>query len=104
MMTYMGIIEQRINEIIQCYQTIQLKKKQIDDEENAITMGVGPTVGPSHGPLRIEPPSFGEEVSDEEMSEEGSEKPLGIEEFKQRVEFSKKTETKTRKKKGTTKK
>jgi hypothetical protein len=32
--------------------------------------------------LRIEPPSFWEELSDEELSDEASEKPLGIEEFK----------------------
>jgi hypothetical protein len=36
----------------------------------------------NHGPLRIEPPSFGEDLSEEDMSDEASEKPLGIEEFK----------------------
>jgi hypothetical protein len=32
--------------------------------------------------LRIEAPSFGDDVSDEEGSEDAGEKPLGIEEFK----------------------
>ena len=45
-------------------------------------MGIGPTIAPAHGPLRIEPPSFWEEASDDDMSDEASEKPLGIEEFK----------------------
>jgi hypothetical protein len=36
----------------------------------------------SHGPLRIEPPSFGEDLSEDDLSDEASEKPLGIEEFK----------------------
>ena len=45
-------------------------------------MAVGPLVGPSHGPIRIEPPSFGEELSEDELSDEASEKPMGIEEFK----------------------
>jgi hypothetical protein len=59
--------------------------------------GVGPNVGPTHGPLRIEPPSFGEELSEDDLSDEDSEKPLGIEEFKQRVENSKRNEKKAKK-------
>ena len=51
--------------------------------------------------MRIEPPSFGEDLSDDDLSDEGSggagDKPLGIEEFKQRVENSKRNE-KTKKK------
>jgi len=67
--------------------------------------GVGPNIAPSHGPLRIEPPSFGEDVSDDDLSDEASEKPLGIEEFKQRVENSKRNESKKKKGgKGTFKK
>jgi hypothetical protein len=61
-------------------------------------IAVGPNIGPAHGPIRIEPPSFGDEVSDDEMSEDASEKPLGIEEFKQRVENNRKQETKMKKK------
>ena len=66
--------------------------------------GVGPNVAPTHGPLRIEPPSFGEELSDDDLSDEASEKPLGIEEFRQRVENSKKNESKKKKVKNTLKK
>ena len=39
----------------------------------------------------------GDELSEDEMSEDASEKPLGIEEFKQRVENSKKQESKMKK-------
>lgn len=105
----MGIIEQRINEILQCYAYIQ-QQKQYDDRDGDPNNdvfnfgGVGPNVAPTHGPLRIEPPSFGEDLSDDDLSDEASEKPLGIEEFKQRVENSKRNENKKKKGKGTTKK
>eukprot|EP00349_Pseudokeronopsis_sp_Brazil_P010253 CAMPEP_0202978510 /NCGR_PEP_ID=MMETSP1396-20130829/84901_1 /ASSEMBLY_ACC=CAM_ASM_000872 /TAXON_ID= /ORGANISM="Pseudokeronopsis sp., Strain Brazil" /LENGTH=42 /DNA_ID= /DNA_START= /DNA_END= /DNA_ORIENTATION= len=42
--------------------------------------------------MRIEPPSFGEDISDDNNSDEGSEKPMGIEEFKQKVENQRKDE------------
>ena len=61
--------------------------------------GVGPNVAATHAPLRIEPPSFGEELSEDDLSDEASEKPLGIEEFRQRVENSKKNESKKKKNK-----
>jgi hypothetical protein len=32
--------------------------------------------------MRIEPPSFGEELSEDDLSDDGAEKPMGIEEFK----------------------
>ena len=63
-------------------------------------IGGGPNMAPSHGPLRIEPPSFGEDLSDDDLSDEGSEKPMGIEEFKQRVENSKKNDSKKKKTKN----
>ncbi len=43
---------------------------------------VGPSIGQASNAMRIEPPSFGEDVSEDELSDEASEKPLGIEEFK----------------------
>ena len=103
MMTYMGIIEQRINEILQAYAYIQ-QQKQNENEDNlrldGINMGGnGANLATSHGPLRIEPPSFGEDLSDDDLSDEGSEKPLGIEEFKQRVENSKKNDGRKKKSK-----
>ena len=58
----------------------------------------------NHGPLRIEPPSFGEDLSEDELSDEASEKPLGIEEFKQRVENSKRNDSKKKKTKPSNKK
>lgn len=57
----------------------------------------GANMASTHGPLRIEPPSFGEELSEDDMSDEASEKPLGIEEFKQRVENSKRADSKKKK-------
>ena len=66
--------------------------------------GAGPNIAPSHGPLRIEPPSFGEDLSEDDMSDEASEKPLGIEEFKQRVENSKRNDSKKKKAKTMSKK
>jgi hypothetical protein len=84
MMTFMGIIEQRINEILQCYSYIQTQKlaNQPDQPEGFNLGNVGPSMAPTHGPLRIEPPSFGEDLSEEDLSDEASEKPLGMEEFK----------------------
>jgi len=62
---------------------------------------VGPSVGHVHGPMRIEPPSFGEDLSDDgAMSDEASDKPLGIEEFRQRIENTKVDSTSKNKKKG----
>jgi hypothetical protein len=55
-------------------------------------LAIGPNQEPGHGPLRIEPPSFGDDVSDDGLSDATNEKPLGIEEFKQRVENSRKAE------------
>ena len=105
MMTYMGIIEERINELLQAYSYIEMQnKKQDDNNDNNnikidmnIGAGVSANLANTHGPLRIEPPSFGEDLSDDELSDEASEKPLGIEEFKQRVENSKKNDSKNKK-------
>ena len=66
--------------------------------------GVGPNVAQNHGPLRIEPPSFGEDHSDDNLSDEASEKPLGIEEFKQRVENSNRMDNKKKKGRSSQKK
>mmetsp|Transcript_45960 Transcript_45960/g.33717 ORF Transcript_45960/g.33717 Transcript_45960/m.33717 type:complete len:93 (+) Transcript_45960:1306-1584(+) len=92
MMTYMGIIEQRINEILQVYQYIQQHNQFENFEQEALSLGLGPAVSNIHGPMRIEPPSFGEDISDDNNSDEGSEKPMGIEEFKQKVENQRKDE------------
>lgn len=65
-------------------------------------MTIGPSIGHVHGPMRIEPPSFGEDLSDEgAMSgDEASDKPLGIEEFRQRIENTKVDSTSKGKKKS----
>ena len=60
-------------------------------------LAIGPNMAPSHGQMRIEAPSFGDDVSDDEASDDQAEKPLGIEEFKQRVENTRKQEAKGKK-------
>lgn len=47
--------------------------------------------------MRIEAPSFGDDVSDDDASDDAAEKPLGIDEFKQRVENTRKQEAKGKK-------
>lgn len=71
---------------------------------DGLNINMGPTIINSIAPIRIEPPSFGEELSEEELSDEGNDKPLGIEEFKQRVENMKRNDNKKKKSKGSTKK
>jgi hypothetical protein len=71
---------------------------------DGVNIGGGPQIAALHGPLRIEPPSFGEDLSDDDLSDEASEKPLGIEEFKQRVENQKRNENKKKKSKMSQKK
>ncbi len=64
-------------------------------------LSVGPTTELGHGPLRIEAPTFDDDGSDDGMSDTTNVKPMGIEEFKQRIENSKaqtKKEGKTKKK------
>lgn len=48
-------------------------------------LSVGPTTDLGHGPLWIEAPTFDDDGSDDGISD----KPMGIEEFKQRIENSK---------------
>jgi hypothetical protein len=42
MMIYMGIIEQRINEILQVYAYIQQHKKKENEDMDTINIGSGP--------------------------------------------------------------
>ena len=61
---------------------------------------VGPTIAPTQGVGEIKVPDFNEDPSDDDLSDEASEKPLGIEEFKQKVENNRKQESKKKNKKG----
>ena len=61
MMTYMGIIEQRINEILQCYAYIQQAKNYDNDDIDGFNLGVGPTIAPSQGVFEIKVPDFNSE-------------------------------------------
>lgn len=105
MMIYLGIIEQRVTELLYAYALTQQEKakrekgslEQDDAYVEAIDnpmflMQVGPSTDVMYGPTRIEIPSNGEDNDDDAMSDVTNEKPLGIEEFKQRVENTRKQE------------
>lgn len=62
---------------------------------------VGPNEFPSHMPTRPDViPSCGGEEDEDDLSEATNEKPMGIEEFKQRVEQTHKAELRSQKKKS----
>lgn len=63
-------------------------------------LSAGPNMPAMTGAPRIDPPSIKDDASEDEMSDEASQKPLGIEELKQRVESTKKNDAKKRKGKG----
>jgi hypothetical protein len=84
LMTYLGLVEQRLNELLQLHALVRTAHE--DDAHHP-----GPPVGLSHGPLRIEPPSFAEEASEDDFSEDdGNEKPMGLFDFQKRFESNKK--------------
>lgn len=63
-------------------------------------MNAGNNIGnmiSSHGPLRIEAPSFGEGMSDDDLSDDGSEI---LSSFKMRLESQKKQDSKKKKSKA----
>ncbi len=112
-MTYMGIIEQRINEILKANAYITQSKQFDDAEDNNLVkfeqvnfsgflpkpnVGSVPLVGniskknsPSHGAQQHHfshlSPEHGRTINDDNSddSDEDDEKPMGIEEFKARV-------------------
>ena len=103
MMVYLGIIEQKINEIIQAYAYIKTEKaKEAEDPYLASLqnmLAIGPNQEPTHGRPRIDPPLYHDELSDDGLSDGTNEKPLKFEEFQQRVEMMQKQEMKGKKNK-----
>ena len=107
-MKYLGLIEMRVTELLQAYAVLQQEKvrrqrghtdkddKYFESLQNLLA--IGPSQEPSHIPMRIEPPSFPDDQTDDGQSESINDKPLGIEEFKQKVEMTEKEKAKKRRK------
>ncbi|QDZ25392.1 outer dynein arm protein 1 [Chloropicon primus] len=85
MMQYLGIIEQRTNELLQIYATSQTNQPQ--DGASSMVLGTGPSVPSGHTAISIEPPSVLAEQSDESDADDNAEeeRPLNREEISQRV-------------------
>lgn len=90
MMQYLGIIEQRTNEILQMYTAVKMQERGQDissasaQAELASIMGHGPAVPLGAGEVKVTPPSAGEDVDSDEASDESVEedRPLTREELK----------------------
>jgi len=108
MIVYLGIIEQKINEIIQAYAFIKTEKAKMhqedEDKEDPYLaslqnmLAIGPNQEPTYGRIRVEVPSFHDELSDDGLSEGTNDKPLKFEEFQQRAEMMAKQDNKSKKK------
>ena len=91
MIQFLGIIEQRTNEILAVYHNIKTKEKQRyalkDSTKGAATpnvLGLGPTIPMGQDLIHINPPKLEEFSSDEENSdaEDDATKPLTRDELK----------------------
>ena len=91
MLQFLGIIEQRTNEILSVYHTIKSKEKakyaEQDNSKGAATpnvLGLGPTIPMGQDLIHVNPPKLEEFISDEEGSDREDEatKPLTREELK----------------------
>ena len=87
MMTYLGIIEQRTNEILQLYSNTlanrQDKETNVLNVNAAAMLGQGPQTPAGTTQIQIHPPSTGEDLdSEEEVDEDEEERPLTRDELK----------------------
>jgi len=90
MMQYLGIIEQRTNEILQMYVAVKMQEEGQDissaelQAQLASIAGHGPAVPLGAGEVKVTPPSAGDDVDSEEDSDEEEEDdhPLSREELK----------------------
>eukprot|EP00357_Protocruzia_adherens_P037033 CAMPEP_0114977314 /NCGR_PEP_ID=MMETSP0216-20121206/3168_1 /TAXON_ID=223996 /ORGANISM="Protocruzia adherens, Strain Boccale" /LENGTH=547 /DNA_ID=CAMNT_0002338357 /DNA_START=38 /DNA_END=1681 /DNA_ORIENTATION=+ len=86
MMNYLGIIEQKTNDILQVYGLVEQEKARLEGDDTANVMNFGPQSGMSQGTIRIEVPNFSGDLSDENESDlDDDEKPLTREELKQKT-------------------
>ena len=91
MMQYLGIIEQRTNELLQVYassQTTGTGQHQSSEGsgQGMAVLGAGPSVPAGSSTICIEPPSLDDKSDESESDDEGGEeRPLNREEIAQRV-------------------
>lgn len=97
MLVYLGIIEQKIQEMLYTYGKFKEEKVKrdrgiMDPNDPQIKSieslyQVGPSQPMAHMAPRIEiPTSLEEQSDDDDMSQAANQKPMGIEEFRQKVE------------------
>jgi len=80
MMQYLGIIEQRTNELLQIYQKTSKDKEGSGDV--VAVFGQGPAAPAGSTVINIDPPVIGDEDETEEESDEDEERPLSRDELK----------------------
>eukprot|EP00282_Hemiselmis_andersenii_P000355 CAMPEP_0114125892 /NCGR_PEP_ID=MMETSP0043_2-20121206/9539_1 /TAXON_ID=464988 /ORGANISM="Hemiselmis andersenii, Strain CCMP644" /LENGTH=555 /DNA_ID=CAMNT_0001218841 /DNA_START=54 /DNA_END=1719 /DNA_ORIENTATION=- len=80
MMQYLGIIEQRTNELLQLYHTHA--KERGDAAEPVAVIGQGPAAPAGSTIINIDPPVIGDEDDSEDESDEDEERPLSRDELK----------------------
>ena len=79
MMQYLGIIEQRTNELLQRYHQ---KNKDAEGGEVVAVMGQGPAAPAGSTVINIDPPVIGDEDDSEDESDDDEERPLSRDELK----------------------
>merc|ERR1719181_2493938 len=87
MMQYLGIIEQRTNEILQMYAASQAAAAGQDPAAvQAAVLGQGPTTPAGATLVSIEAPSTMEDGSDDSSEEEDDDRPLTRDELQAKME------------------
>lgn len=114
MMQYLGIIEQRTNEILQLYASTQAQSRDYasDAQGNPLPsvtsiLGQGPQLPAGQNQIIIQPPTTTEDVfdSDEESEDEDDDRPYSRDELKAKtLRGLSKRENKEKKKEGKRKK
>ena len=79
MMQYLGIIEQRTNELLQLYHQAQ---KDTEGGEVVAVIGQGPAAPAGSTVINIDPPVIGDEDDSEDESDDDEERPLSRDELK----------------------
>lgn len=86
MLTYLGIIEQRANEIIQAHSSFIAHSQPSSKQPASTVLGAGPSAPVGSSNVEILPPSTAEERhSDEESDEEVDDRPLTRDELQART-------------------
>ena len=89
MMQYLGIIEQRTNEILQLYAATQAREGVLDAQGNPVPavssiLGQGPQLPAGRNAITIQPPSATDEAydSEEDSDDEDEDRPYSLDELK----------------------